>query len=150
MKLREWALAAEVFSALAVFATLVILVIEVRAGNELTRIASFQDILTEYNDVRSLAIENPEIGNLLFESGSGSYPAWGTLEAYQLRLVLTNDFNAFNVAYLAYKAGILDELEWVRLSRVVCRENDSLPEEYKEEIYLRLTDDVVTFLESEC
>ena len=150
MKLKEWALAAEVFSALAVFVTLIVLLLEVRAGNELTRVASFQDVLLDYNHQRYEMLDNPELVKLVMESNSGVYPEWGTLEAYQLRLIFTNDFNTFDIAFSSYNAGILGEPEWARIRRPVCSLSQLLPEAYKREIYLRMTDDAVTYLEEGC
>jgi len=150
MKLKKWALIAEVSAALAVILTLVLLLLEVRSGNQLTRIVTLKDILLEYNQNRSLVIENRDITTSLFESRSSNFPALDTPEGFRLRLLLTNDLNAFNIAYLAFSAGILEEVEWERLKRAACGDVERLPEDYKDAIYFRMTDDVVAFLESEC
>jgi hypothetical protein len=52
--LERWALAAEVLSALAVVATLIVLIVEVREGNRVGRVAAYQEIMWQFNEAKEI------------------------------------------------------------------------------------------------
>lgn len=150
MKLEKWASIAEISAAVAVVATLLVLLLEMRDGNELTRIANYQEIVRQYNDLRIAAINNPDLLAAYYDTVDGSYPDRAAPEGQKLNLWIISNFNVYNVAYFSWQAGIIGENDWVRLTRTICDISQSMPNEYREDVYFRLTDDLVSYLESTC
>lgn len=151
MKLKKWALAAEVLSALAVIASLIVLIIEVGEGNRLARISSYQDITWQFNEIRSSAISDPEMLRLLEQAYvNGDFPEVDSPDGLKLSFNFANNYNTFNVAYFSFQEGIIGEGEWVRLKRTMCAGVDMLPDDYKRALYVRLTDDFIAYLDENC
>jgi hypothetical protein len=151
VNLERWTLAAEVLSALAVLATLIVLIFEVREGNRVARVAAFQEITWEFNDNRRDLLRDPESLELLLSAfRSGEYPDWGSPEEKKLNTHLLNTFNTWNVAFLSYQSGIVGESEWLRLERGLCAFVGTLPDEYRHEQYAQMTDDFIAHIGANC
>jgi len=64
-KLSDWASIAEIISGIAVLVTLVFLVLEIRAGTNVTRASMYGDILDSLVENRTLRIEDSEFDSLV-------------------------------------------------------------------------------------
>ena len=154
MKLEKWALLAEVVSGTAIILTLVILIIEVRANSELSRIAAYDAVTRDFDEHRARLLSNPESFELFFRFNERSLPDVATEPeaALKLQLLLLNDFGGHERAYLAYQADIIGEGEWNRLHRSHCAEWAIVREHdyYFRLLSFRLTDGFTSHLETDC
>lgn len=150
MKLEKWTLAAEVLSAAAVVATLIVLILQISESNRLERIASYQDITWQFNAIRSSAMSDPEMLELLSSMLGGRFPDKGSPEGLKVGFNLANNYNVFNVAYYSYKSGVIGDDEWIRFKRTMCTGVGLLPDIWRQDLFVRLTDDFIAYIEQEC
>jgi len=150
MKTEKWVLATEIVSAVAVVATLAVLILEVQEGNRLARIATYQDITWQFNESRRDLLVDPELRELTLGLTTGNFPQQDTSEGLKLAVNLNNLFNVWDVAFLSYQSGVIGEAEWTRLERTLCPTVRVLPDDYREEQYIRITEAFVGYIESHC
>ena len=154
MKLERWALIAEVVGGAAIIASLIVLIVEVRASTELARIAAYDAVTRDFDDSRTELMRNPESFELMFRFTNGDFPD-RELEPEVTRkfnFVVLNSFSMFERAFLSYRAGIIGDEEWPRLHRTECAQWSNLQEsrDFLESISFRLTETYVEHLESNC
>lgn len=65
MKLKEWALAAEVVSGFAIIVTLIVLIIEVRTHTDVARVAAYQQVTRDFDDWRTLILSDPQLVEIM-------------------------------------------------------------------------------------
>lgn len=79
-------------------------------------------------------------------------PEVATDDGLVLSFILTNLFANYESAFFSRSAGILGESEWERVERSVCAafQRATQEEPYWRGISFRMTEEFVSFLESEC
>jgi len=151
VKREDLTLAIEGLAALAVVATLIVLIIEVRESNAVARVAAFQEITWEFNNARRDLLNDPESLQLLRTVLiSGEYPEPGSLAETKLRSHLLNQFNAWNVTFLSYSTGIIGESEWQRMARNLCVLLGALPDDARKTQMSQLNDEFIAYIDSHC
>ncbi len=155
MKFEKWALITESVGTIAIVASLIVLVFQIRENTEATRIASFDAVTQSFNDWRNFLVENPEVNELYHNYKSGVIPSAEQegLRRSMLGAVLVNLFTDFDRAYLAYRSR-LDSDEWDRIRRGFCSDRDELlsadDDEFRRSIYTLLTSEFVAYMEANC
>ena len=155
MKFEKWSLITESVGTIAIVASLMVLVFQIRENTEATRIASFDAVTQSFNDWRNFMVENPEVGELYFNYKNGVIPSAEKegLERRMLGAVLVNLFTDHDRAYLAYRSR-LDSDEWDRIRRGMCSDRDELlganDDELRRSIYRLLTSEFVAYMEAHC
>ena len=150
-KLQEYALLAEIISALAVVITLVILISEVRENTEITRAAAYQSEISKFTDWRREVTSDDSKLFLFYNFDSGEVPEPGSQEALKLNMLLNSLWGAFESGYTSYSSGIIGGAEWDRILRTICSEYPKLiVTNVKDQIFFRLTSDFTNFVESTC
>ena len=155
MKFEKWALIAESIGTIAIVASLIVLVIQVRNSTEATRTASFDAVTQSFNDWRSDLLDDPELFELYHNYKSGVIPsaAQEGIKHSKLLVLLVNMFTNFDRAYIAYQ-GRLDSNEWDRIRRSLCSDiaelrsaNDDV---LRDRIVRLLTNEFVAYIEANC
>ena len=155
MRFEKWGLIAESVGTIAIVASLIVLVFQVRENTEATRIATFDAVTRSFNDWRNFLVENPEVGELYYNYKRGVIPSVEQegLKRSMLGGVLRNLFTNFDRAYLAYRSR-LDSDEWERIKRGLCSDRDELlgadDDELRRGIYSLLTSEFVAYMEAHC
>ena len=154
-KLKEYALIAEIISAVAILVTLVILILEVRTSNELARLAAYDAITRDIENWRFSVLAESENYDVILSSLLSSEDLQeiepGSADAFRLRLLISNDLGIKERAFLAYQAGIVGENEWGRLHRTECSVWDRYKNTpYAEQLIFGLTEAYVSHLEDDC
>ena len=153
MKLEKWALLAEVVSGAAIVLTLVILILEVRANTDLSRATAYQAVTRDFDEYRAMVLTNPELLDILtqvFEEDKWPEENADPKVGARIRLMVASQFSASERAYVAYRAGIIGEQEWIRISRAMCAEFAQTSGDLREQLSFRLTPEFVGYLLSEC
>ena len=161
MKLERWTLLIEAIGSIGIILTLVILIFEVRANTELSRISAYQNVTQDYDDFRTLILTDPGLLDLYasridrIRRGEAPWPQSRdeTSDARNFwRLVLAIDISlgAHERAYLAYRAGVIHESEWTRIRRQACSQFLEIPENLMSGRLLQLTDGFAEYLQTEC
>jgi hypothetical protein len=152
MNLERWALIAEVVGAVAIIATLFVLLLEVRTTNDLSRIASYEAIGRDFDEWRRDLISDPEGRELFRAYNRGELPPEGTDKYTKLHMILLNGWSVHERAYFSRDAEVLGDAEWGRVVRAMCREYEKASEHsgLLSELQSRFSDDFASFLESEC
>jgi len=155
MKFEKWALITESVGTIAIVASLIVLVFQIRENTEATRIASFDAVTQSFNDWRYFLLENPEVNELYRNYKRGVIPSaeQEDLRRSMLGAVLVNLFTDFDRAYLAYRSR-LESDEWDRIRRGLCSDRDELlsadDDEFRRTIYTLLTSEFVAYMEAHC
>jgi len=155
MKLEKWTLIAESVGTIAIVASLIVLVFQVRENTEATRVASFDAVTQSFNDWRNFLLENPEVSALYYNYKTGVIPSIEQegLKRAELQAVLVNLFTDFDRAYLAYRSK-LDSDEWNRFRRGLCGDRDELlsanDDELLSRVYSLLTSEFVAYMDAHC
>ena len=118
-KLSDWADIAQVLSGLAVVITLVFLVIEIRAGTNVTRASMYADLADGFVNNRNLRVQDPELNriiSLFTEEGAELGPD----EVLRISPFVQNIFQLYDVAYFSQQYEVIGESEWARFERNIC------------------------------
>jgi len=154
MKIEKWTLIVESVGTIAIVASLLVLVIQVRDNTEVTRTASFDAMTQSNNDWRSDLLNNPELFELYYNFREGVIPTRKEdgIKNVKLVMLLINLFTNHNRAYIAYQ-NRLDSDEWDRIRRGLCSDRASLRranDELRDRIFALLTTEFVAYMENNC
>ena len=61
MKLEKWALLAEVIGSVAIVVSLVVLIVEVRASTDLSRLAAYETVSRDFDESRVLSMTDENV-----------------------------------------------------------------------------------------
>ena len=154
MKLEKWALISEVAGSAAVVATLIVLIFEVRANTELSRVTAYAAVTRDFDEFRMFNSSEPDSLDTFLRFQEGSLPdvSEEPKEALRSTLVVLTEFSQMERAYLAHQAGIFGENEWNRVHRSECAEWGLLRKspQYYSRVAFRLTDSYVHHLDATC
>ena len=161
MKLERWSLLIETIGTIGIILTLVILILQVRANTELSRISAYQNVTQDYDDVRTLILTEPGLLDLYasrlarVERGEPPWPQsrdeiTDPRDFWRLVLAIDIELGSSERAFLAYRAGVIREPEWARIQRTTCNDFREVPAFLMSRRLIRLTDDFVEYLQTEC
>jgi hypothetical protein len=119
-KQQNWTLVIELMSAIAVVVTLAIVVIEMRSNTSATRAQTYQLLMQEMNDYRSLFTE-PGMAAIATKLRQHGWVNLEPVEQRQLYAAAEIRWGFYESAYYANKRGVLGQSEWHRFERAFCR-----------------------------
>ena len=117
-RLQEYALIAEIVSAIAIVISLVFVGIEVRRNTESQKASTYQSMIDLSHDRMQTAVENREIYELVQSD-------WAELDSVdQARLgTWQRDWWRLNEnAFVQYSRGVIGDGEWIGYRSLVCEE----------------------------
>ena len=142
MKLEKWALIAEVAGSVAVVVTLVVLILQVQANTDLSRIEAYDSVTRDFDAWRRDVLGDPANLSLFHAYARGETPPEGSEDALKLGLLLTIQWSAHERAYYSHKEDIISGDRWERISESDCRQYSLLsafPTSIREDFFSRLT-----------
>ncbi len=111
----------EFVGAIAVFATLIYLAVQVRATRRSTDFLIAQGLTAQYNQVNTLLVENPELGELLYKSARNS-DSITSQERDRLGYLMIQWFLIFDYVLELGKREIIDGIQPLRpIPVTMCR-----------------------------
>ena len=108
LNLQEWSSIAEILSSIAVLATLVFLVFELRQNTDAIRASTYQEMNAVISQVNGLFLENPELSEFVARTASGD----GELEmhdAISLRAFVSSQYRHADNVYFQYQSGTINK-----------------------------------------
>ena len=118
-RLGRWTQIAEIIASLAVVATLLFLVAEVRQNTQVTRAAAYEKGMEAVNEWRFKLASDPELARL-YRTYTLEGPGQGELEDYRVRILLNVLWSDYETAYFANERGLLGAEEWSRFEVMSC------------------------------
>ena len=113
-KLQEYALIAEIISALAVVAGLIFVGLEIRQGNEQSalntralEVASYQNLIEQILEINNLVIPDSQLMDLVIRGGAGELKSEN--EEGRYRRYILNIMRHADMACFQYQQGIISE-----------------------------------------
>ena len=119
-KLRNWALGAEIVSAVAVVITIGFLAFQIMNNTSATQAQTYQLLMQELNGYRAFFAE-PGMAAIVVKSRQQGWGDLDPVEQQQLFATWTIRWGFYESAYYANKRGVLGESEWQRFVRAYCR-----------------------------
>ena len=112
-KLQEYALLAEIFSALAIVVSLIFVGIQIQQSSELSQINAYQSIRQSINSLNELVISNPEFASVVVRARYDEelLPS----EQRQLQSFGFSLFNLGDMAYKQYESNLISEDELLEM-----------------------------------
>jgi len=155
VKLEKWTLIVESVGTIAIVASLIVLVLQVRDNTQAMRTGTFDAVTQSINDWRNDLLDNPELFELYHNYKSGVIPSADQegIKHAKLLVVLVNMFTNYDRAYIAYQ-NRLDSDEWNRIRRGLCLDTVELrsanDEMLRDRIFRLLTNQFVAYIEANC
>ena len=152
-RLRKWALAAEILSAIAVIATLGFLALEMRENTNAIQSQTFQDLMRDTNAWRASVADSAsvEMRGRFRREGLASLTVNEQGQVRMDNLVL---WGIYESAFFANERGVLGPNEWTRFEVAICRNRVRDLEfwEYEGQVPIPelLTPQFVEYIENEC
>jgi len=106
--LQEWSAIAEILSSIAVLATLVFLVVEIRQSNDAVRANTYQGMAAMTVDFNAQFFENPEVSEFIARTASEDYELSAS-EAVRLRAMISASYRVMNNTWFQYEVGTITE-----------------------------------------
>jgi len=146
-RIRNWAHVAEIFSGIAVFITLVFLVLEVRGNSDLIRANTFNRSIESLIDYRMQIASNDESLKVMAVH-------WGIDSADLLRrqLLVVNLWSIYEKTYFSRQYGLVGVAEWERFESRICgyvKREDGL-KFWSENVANFMTDEFRDYVRSHC
>ena len=146
-RIRNWAHVAEIFSGIAVFITLVFLVLEVRGNSDLIRANTFNRSIESLIDYRMQIASNDESLKVMAVH-------WGIDSADLLRrqLLVVNLWSIYEKTYFSRQYGLVGVAEWERFESRICgyvKREDGL-KFWSENVANFMTDEFRDYVTSHC
>jgi len=146
-RIRNWAHVAEIFSGIAVFITLVFLVLEVRGNSDLIRANTFNRSIESLIDYRMQIASNDESLKVMAVH-------WGIDSADLLRrqLLVVNLWSIYEKTYFSRQYGLVGPAEWERFESRICgyvKREDGL-KFWSENVANFMTDEFRDYVTSHC
>jgi hypothetical protein len=107
-KLQEFALVAEVISAIAIVASLVFVGIQIQQSSKINEVNAYQDLVNQISVLNILRIEDREFAELFGRYVSGEEIS-NRIDKAQMTAFLATTFRHADLAYRQYKSGIIDK-----------------------------------------
>lgn len=104
--LQEWSAIAEILSSIAVLATLVFFVLEIRQTNDAVRANTYQGMAAMTIDFNAQFFENPEVSEFIAKTASEDYEM-SQAEAIRLRAMISASYRQLNNIWFQYEVGTI-------------------------------------------
>ena len=150
MKLEKWALIAEVISGVAVVVTLIFLILGINENTRATYAGTYQLLLSEINDISLVVQQNDALSIARSRFEETGWEGLDELDTFRVRNAERSNFRVYESAYYAYGHGTLDDAEWGRFARVLCRRRSLHSDEQWKMIEFVLSDEFREFIRSSC
>jgi hypothetical protein len=152
LKLSELASIAEILSSIAVVTTLVILIIDIRANTEMTRVLAYDRVIEGLNSVRGHVVENPEMAEIYTAYMAGNTSNLTATERQRLFLFVNVIFGNYEKSYFAYRYGVMGPTEWTRYEVQICVQLDRVnqTEEQRAEVSSVVTPEFMDYADRLC
>ena len=121
MKLSDLAQIAEIFASIAVVATLIVLVFEIRSNTEATVVATYDSLQADLADMQLsiiLSELNYEIDSIIADGNIRDLTPVQRNILSERRVV---QFKHYERAYSQWRYGNLDDEAWERFERIICQ-----------------------------
>lgn len=106
--LQEWSAIAEILSSIAVLATLVFFVVEIRQTNDAVKANTYQGMAAMTVDFNAQFFENPEVSDFVAKTASEDYELTPG-EAIRLRAMISASYRMMNNIWFQYEVGTISE-----------------------------------------
>ncbi len=150
--LQKWSAVAEILSSVAVLATLVFLVLEIRQANDAVRANTYQGLNSVVQDFNAMFIANPEISEFIVKTASNDYEMEAR-EATRLRAFISSLYRHADNVYFQYEIGTITKQQMESLLYPIVlnfRRRGRLRTEWKNgEDKLLLSPDLVEYIDRE-
>ena len=120
MKLEKWALIAEIASGMGVLVTLIFLVIGIRDNTNVTRAASYEDLMSDLNQVFLTVVDDPALSQLWARRREPNFESLSNGEFERLALLNRATWRIYDAAYYSFRNGSLGLEQWQRFADVIC------------------------------
>lgn len=104
--LQEWSAIAEILSSVAVLATLVFFVFEIKQTNDAVRANTYQGMAAMTVDFNAQFFENPEVSEFIARTASEEYEM-SQPEAIRLRAMISAQYRMMNNTWFQYEVGTI-------------------------------------------
>ena len=150
---------AEIVASLAVVATLVYLVVEVRQNTEVTQAAAYDRSMEGLNQWRSMLSSDPELARLWASFMENGEVDQERVEEVRLQLVIVSLWGVYENAYYSNQRELLGPSEWNRFERQICTQYDRAgiygrwsdsPAEALVPLRTLLTEEFAAYVETSC
>jgi hypothetical protein len=148
VKLKKWALGAEIASGVAVVITLALLIVEIRSSTKATRVATYENISSGLSSLDISIASDPDLARLFWERHDSN--DLNELEAGRRFLLNRAAARSFETAYFAFVNGSLNQTQWERFERNMCRLWRITSPEERSGYANNLTDEFVSYLDTQC
>ena len=106
--LQDWSAIAEILSSIAVLATLVFFVVEIRQTNNAVRANTYQGMAALIVDFNAQFFENPEVSQFIAKTADADYELSAD-EAIRLRSMISASYRMMNNIWFQYEVGTITE-----------------------------------------
>ena len=120
MKLEKWALIAEIASGVGVLVTLIFLVIGIRDNTNVTRAASYEDLMSDSNQVFLTVVNDPELSQLWARRRERNLESLSNDEFERLAILNRAAWRIYDAAYYSFRNGSLGLSQWQRFENTIC------------------------------
>jgi hypothetical protein len=106
LDLQKWSAIAEILSSVAVLATLVFLVFELRQNTDAVRANTYQEMNVVISDINGVFLANPEVSEFIARTA----PSGGDLDphdAIRLRAFISSQYRHADNIYFQYQIGTI-------------------------------------------
>lgn len=119
-RIQVFALYAEIISSVAVLATLIFLVIELRENTEVARSSAYSKSMSELNTFRISLNSSELLLPIWVKYLDQEFEDLSRTEEIQMNGIIGTMFGIYEDAYYSYSYGIMGETEWLRFEGRVC------------------------------
>ena len=106
--LQKWSAIAEILSSVAVLATLVFFVLEIKQTNDAVRANTYQGMAAMTVEFNAQFFENPEVSEFIAMTASVDYELTQA-EAIRLRAMISATYRMMNNTWFQYQVGTITE-----------------------------------------
>ena len=107
LNLQKWSAIAEILSSIAVLATLVFLVYELRQNTDALKASTYQDMNAVISEVNGLFLANPEVSEFIARTATVG-DELAPHDAIRLRAFISSQYRHADNVYFQYQIGTLN------------------------------------------
>jgi len=152
LNLQRWSAIAEILSSIAVLATLVFLVLEMRQTKDAVKANTYQGMAAMTLEFNALFLANPEVSEFILRTASEDHEL-EPVEAVRLRAFISSTYRFIDNVYFQYEIGTISERRMESLLYPIVlnfRRRGRLRNEWEEgQDKLLLSPDLIDYLDSE-
>ncbi len=121
VKLKNWALVAEIAGGAAVILTLAFPAAETRSNTNAVRAQTYQSLMAELNDYREMMARDAIYAEAREKMQASGWPSLSLHEKRAIRMPEYIRWAIYESAYFANLRGVLGKPEWERFAAGMCR-----------------------------